>query len=78
MEQIVVQVKDRYKAKMLIEILSALDFVNVVKTGEQEDEEGQTTLSEQSTDFFSFAGLWADRDISLQSIRQKAWPGNYS
>ncbi len=77
MEQIVVQVKDRYKAKMLFELLSALDFVNVVRTDEQEDEDGQTMPQEESTDFFSFAGLWADRNISLQSIRKKAWPGHY-
>ncbi len=70
MEQIVVQVKDKHKAQMLYELLTALDFVNVVKTIEQKDEENQTPV----TDFFSFAGLWEDRDISLDSIRQKAWP----
>ncbi len=70
MEQIIVQVKDKHKAHILYELLSALDFVNVVKTSEQEDEENQAA----SADFFSFAGLWADRDISLQSIRRRAWP----
>ena len=72
MEQIVVEVKDKHKAKMLFELLTALDFVNIVKTSKHKD--NQTTQSEQSTDFFSFAGLWADRDVSLQSIRKKAWP----
>ena len=32
MEQIVVQVKNKHKAKMLFELLTSLDFVNVVKT----------------------------------------------
>ena len=78
MEQIVVQVKDKHKAKMLFELLTALDFVNVVQTSEQEDEDNQTIIPEQVSDFFSLAGLWANRDISLQSIRQKAWPRHAS
>ena len=73
MEQIVVHVQDKHKAHMLYELLTALDFVNVVTTSEQQDEESQSPF----TDFFSFAGLWADRDISLHTIRQKAWPGHY-
>ncbi len=77
MEQIVVQVKNKHKAKMLFELLTSLDFVNVVKTSEQGDEVIQKTTSEKSLDFFSFAGLWANRDISVKSIRQKAWPRQY-
>lgn len=78
MEQIVIQVKDKHKAKLLFELLTDLDFVNDVKTSEQEDGDNQTlTTTEQSLDFFSFAGLWANRDINLQSIHQKAWPRQY-
>ena len=62
---------------MLFELLTSLDFVNVVKTSEQGDEVIQTKTSEESLDFFSFAGLWANRDISVTSIRQKAWPRQY-
>jgi len=25
-------------------------------------------------EFFSYAGLWQDRDISTSSIRREAWP----
>lgn len=52
---------------MLFELLTALDFANIVKTSKHKD--NQTRQSEQSTNFFSFAGSWVDRDISLQSIR---------
>jgi len=52
-------VKDKHKAKLLFGLLTDLDFVNVVKTSEQEDEDSQTLTVEQSPDFFSFAGLWA-------------------
>lgn len=74
MEQIVVQVRDKEKAKVLFELLTALDFVDSVKTSETEEVEVDSTVREERFDFFSLAGLWQDRDISLESIRQKAWP----
>ena len=74
MERIIIQVKDKAKTKLLLELLAALDFVHSVKTGEAEEIEQDTTVSEESLDFFALAGLWADREISLESIRQKAWP----
>ena len=71
MEQITIQVKNKRKAQALIEFLQAMDFVEAVTSGfnipkpkSQIDEE----------DFFALKGLWAGRDISLESIRQKAWP----
>ena len=40
--------------------------------------EQSATGPEESLDFFSLAGLWANREISLESIRQKAWPRQQS
>ncbi len=77
MQQIVVEVEDKAKAKMLLELLRALDFVHLVKTIEKEYVDVKTTGSKETSDFFSLAGLWADRDVSLESIRQKAWPRKY-
>ncbi len=74
MEQIIIQVKDKAKAKMLLELLVALDFVNSVKTSGIEEVEQEITEPEESLDFFSLAGLWADREIDLELIREKAWP----
>jgi hypothetical protein len=51
-----------------------LDFVDSVKTGEAEEVNSNSTANEESLDFFSLAGLWQDREITLESIRQKAWP----
>lgn len=68
MEQIIIQVKDKFKAKMLVELLNDMNFISEIKTVEQH------TDTNQDIDFFSFAGIWADRDISLKSVRQKAWP----
>ena len=72
MEQILIQVKSKEKAKILLELLRALDFVDFVKASSTE--ETDTTSQRESSDFFSLAGLWEGRDINLESIRQQAWP----
>jgi len=70
MEQIVIQVKDKNKARALKNFLKTLDFVESVT------EPGLTkrTRKIKSDDFFSMAGLWAGRDISQEDIRKEAWP----
>lgn len=79
MEQIVVQVKDKEKARVLFELLSALDFVDSVRTSVTEELETTSTAQQiELFDFFSLAGLWQDRDVNLESIRQKAWPRQFS
>ena len=74
MEQILIQVKSKEKARMLLELLKALDFVELVKSSSLEETETDTPTQETSLDFFSLAGLWEGRDITLESIRQQAWP----
>jgi len=74
MQQIIIQVKDKNKARKLFELLTELDFVSSVETSEAIDTEASTTTPKESSDFFSLAGLWEGREISLESIRQKAWP----
>ena len=71
MEQITIQVKNKRKAQALIEFLKAMDFVEAVTSGFTIPKP-QSQVDEQ--DFFALKGLWAGRDISLESIRQKAWP----
>jgi len=68
MEQIIVHVKDKFKAKMLIELLNDINFVSDIKIIEQDIDKNY------KIDFFSFAGIWVDRDVNLQSIRKQAWP----
>lgn len=72
MEQIVIRVKDKQKAKALANFLQTLDFVETV-TGSDTDiaEKSQRTKKD---DFFSLAGIWAGRETSLESVRQTAWP----
>ena len=73
MTQLIVQLDNEEKAKLLSEMLSALTFVNSVEVTK---EKAHTVLetSENTEEFFSQAGLWKNRDISVESIRSKAWP----
>jgi len=56
--QIIVEV-DNKKVKQFIELLRSLDYVKVKNL--------------KKNNIKKFAGMWKDRDISLTSIREKAW-----
>ncbi|MGB8215326.1 MAG: hypothetical protein WCE68_17390 [Anaerolineales bacterium] len=73
MEQITIQVKDKRKARALMDFLQTLDFVETVAS----DAPRTTKKGRQakSRDFFTLAGVWADRDVSAETLRKKAWPG---
>ena len=68
MKQLIVQVVDTDKAEMLSKLLTALDFVNSVEIQEQ----NQTKMDNEQ-DFFALAGLWDNRTITAETIRQEAW-----
>ena len=75
MQHIVIEVQDQEKAELLCEVLSALDFVTCITTDESQPENGyQKETPDRSEEFFSYAGLWTDRELTLTSIRQQAWP----
>lgn len=74
MQQIVIHVQDKEKAKLLFELLSAIDFIDFIDAGDEETELLTHHGSKESVDFFALAGLWQGREISLDTIRQKAWP----
>ncbi|GAX35001.1 hypothetical protein [Nodularia sp. NIES-3585] len=67
-EQLIVRVADKEKAEMLLKILSSLDFVNSVELMED-----NANISEDEQDFFSLVGLWENRNLTTESIRQEAW-----
>jgi hypothetical protein len=67
MNQLIIKIADKQKAEMLSEMLKALDFVDEVETLEENDNLAQ------EEDFFNLAGLWKNRDVSAESIRQEAW-----
>ncbi len=68
MEQLIIKVTNQEKARLLSEILSALDFVSSV-----EGIADHISESKEDQDFFAMAGLWENKNITVDSIRQKAW-----
>lgn len=72
MEQITIRIKDKKKAQTLLDFLKSLDFVESVSEKELSAEKASENDGE--SDFFSMAGFWSGRDITLQSIREQAWP----
>jgi hypothetical protein len=72
MEQIIIQVKNKRKARALLNFLASLDFVEAVSSADLPQVESSEQA--QTEDFFALAGLWAGRDITPETIREKAWP----
>jgi hypothetical protein len=72
MEQITIQVKNKRKAKALIDFLKAMELVEDVTASGLAIPKPKSQVGE--SDFFALKGMWAGRNISLESIRQKAWP----
>jgi hypothetical protein len=65
MTQITVNIKDKSKKPLLIQLLKQLDFVDIV------DEE--KTVKSGNHNLFDSAGIWEDRDVSSKQIRSEAW-----
>jgi hypothetical protein len=74
MEQIVIQTRNKEKARLLVELLAAMDFIESVETNSDEGAVIAPEVRPEEADFFALAGIWEGRDISLESIRQEAWP----
>jgi hypothetical protein len=71
MDQITIRIRDRKKARTLIDFLKTLDFVETIIEKELSD---ASEFAKEENEFFAMAGLWEGRDISLKTIREQAWP----
>ncbi|HEX8330540.1 MAG TPA: hypothetical protein VF629_23620 [Hymenobacter sp.] len=70
-EQILLTVADQSKLDLVMELLSHFDLVRAERIR-------SLALVPQSppdaeSDFWAMAGLWADRDVDAQTLRQQAW-----
>ena len=70
MEQITIRIKDKQKARTFLNFLKTLDFVESIASADF----SAPKKPAQDADFFALAGIWAGRDISLKTLREKAWP----
>jgi hypothetical protein len=66
MEILTIKVKNKEKLLFIYEVLKYFDFVEL-------PEFENVNKSEQKHDFFSSAGIWQNRDISQETLRNKAW-----
>lgn len=71
MEQITIQVRDHRKARALKDFLKSLDYVEKVTVA---DLRNRSVSRAKNADFFALAGIWSKREITVESLRQKAWP----
>ena len=68
MTSIRITIREDDKAKDLIRFLSGIDFLDI------QVEENTETVDAKGIDALkSICGIWKDRNISLDSIRKKAW-----
>ncbi len=75
MQHITVEVQDHEKAQLLYSVLQSLDFVMRISTDDQEiSQQLHHEATNRTEEFFSYAGLWSDREISVDTLRQQAWP----
>lgn len=75
MQHITVEVQDHEKAQLLYSVLQSLDFVMHISTDDQEiNQDLRQDTADRTDEFFSYAGLWSDREISGTTLRQQAWP----
>lgn len=74
METIKITVKDKKHAQMLTELAKELNFVSSVESlGDAALSSIPKATFSCPEDFLSMCGIWKDRDISADEIREKAW-----
>ena len=71
MEQITILVRDKKKARSLLDLLRSLDFVSVLDVDEVDS---SAEMMEHERQFFAAAGLWEGREVTTESLRSIAWP----
>jgi hypothetical protein len=75
MQHIIVEVHDHEKAQLLYRVLQSLDFVMRISNDDQDIvPQRHYTETDNTEEFFSYAGLWSGREISATTLRQQAWP----
>jgi hypothetical protein len=64
MGKIILTIKDERKKNFFLELLKQFDFIEVQQTTEKKADD---------YNFFASAGLWKDRKISANELREQAW-----
>jgi hypothetical protein len=64
---ITLDIKNESKKESFLNFLSTLDYIEIKS---QEEEKKPKSKKDK---FSEFAGLWENKNIDLQTIREKAW-----
>ena len=64
---ITLDIKNESKKESFLNFLSTLDYIEI----KSQEEEKQPNSKKDK--FNEFAGLWQNKNIDLQTIREKAW-----
>ncbi len=68
MSRISLTIKDESKLEFIRELISQFDFVEITEAKKKQTKKNS---------FFDSAGIWENRDISVESIRELAWKRNH-
>jgi hypothetical protein len=66
MEKILINIKDKSKVHIVVDLLKGLSFIEFRELG-KENKIGKTS------EFRELFGIWKGRDITFDDLRQKAW-----
>jgi len=72
MKDIHVRINDDGKIPVVLKLLRELPFVEVEEESENGSEEEQNSQANFG-DLADIFGIWEKRDVTLNSIREKAW-----
>ena len=66
MDQILIDIKDKSKAHIVVDLLKELSFIEF-------RELDKANKIGKVTDFRELYGIWKGREVKLDDLRQKAW-----
>jgi hypothetical protein len=66
MEKLQITVSDARTKNLVIQLLHSINGVKI-------DEPRKSHATDPANSLKTLAGIWKDRDISLQELREKAW-----
>jgi hypothetical protein len=73
MTQLHIKIKDNKKAAIVLNFLRELPFVNVVEIEDMVEKTAKKTTHKGKGSLADLFGLWENRNITLNDIRNKAW-----
>lgn len=66
MDKILINIKDKSKAHIVISLLKELPFIEFRELGKANE-------AREASDFRSLFAIWKGREVTLHDLRQKAW-----